>query len=127
MLLAEKQWGFVKKLGPLSRVYTMLAVILAWVFFRSADLASGFRDIGYLFGIGAGGFWDSGAAVTVQGTWVILLLSVFGATPLAARTLEGLRKRGLGWAEPVWLLLVFCLSLLEVISSSYNPFIYFNF
>ncbi len=29
--------------------------------------------------------------------------------------------------ESAWLLLVFGLSVLEIIVSSYNPFIYFNF
>ena len=30
--------------------------------------------------------------------------------------------------EPAnWVLVIFCLSILEVVSSTYNPFIYFNF
>jgi len=126
-LFLEKQTGFTEKLGPVSHVYTMLIVMLAWVFFRSPNIAFGARYIGYMFGWGANGFADSTFALYIRGAYVVLLLSLVGATPLVSKTLEGLKRKGMAWAEPFWLLLVFVLSVLEVVLASYNPFIYFNF
>ena len=127
VLLFEKQTGFAKRIGVLSHVYTMVVVILAWVFFRSADIASGCRYIGHMFGVGTSGFWDSGFTTAVKGIYVVLLLSFIGMTPLFSRITAKLRDRNLMWLESVWLIGVFVLSILEIVSSSYNPFIYFNF
>lgn len=127
VLLFEKQTGFAKKIGPLSHVYTMVVVVLAWVFFRSADIASGCQYIGHMFGIGASGFCDSGFTTAVKGSYVVLLLSFVGMTPLFSRITTKLRGRNLMWLESIWLIGVFALSILEIVSSSYNPFIYFNF
>ena len=127
VLLFEKQTGFAKKIGGFSHVYTLAVVMIAWVFFRSADIASGCRYIGRMFGVGAGGFWDSGFKTTVQSCYIVLLLSIVGATPLFKKTVDKLREHGLAWIESIWLILVFALSIVELVSSSYNPFIYFNF
>lgn len=127
VLLIEKQTGFVMKLGAFSHIYTMAVVILAWVFFRSANIASGCRYIGRMFGIGAVGFIDSAVTTTFQGTYVVLLLSFIGMTPLFAKATAKLEKQGQAWIESVWLVAVFMLSIVEIVSSSYNPFIYFNF
>ena len=37
-----------------------------------------------------------------------------------------LHAKGLGWAEPIWVTVVFVISLLQAVSSTYNPSIYFN-
>ena len=111
----------------MSRVYTMAAVILAWVFFRSANVAAGARYIGVMFGVGAAGFCDSAFIEYVRNTWVILIASVVGAFPIIPTLRRCLTRWRCGWLEQVWLLIVFIISTLEVISSTYNPFIYFNF
>lgn len=127
VLLAEKQSGLARKPEPLSRVYTMLVVILAWVFFRSPDIAFGCRYIGHMFGIGANGFVDGMFTETVKATYTVLILSLIGATPLVKKLFDVLKKKNLFAFEWIWLVLVFSLSLFEVISATYNPFIYFNF
>lgn len=127
VLLLEKQTGFKQKLGPLAHGYTMLVVTLAWVFFRSPDVASGCRYMGRLFGIGATVFVDTGFTIALGGTYVILLAAFIGMTPLPARCFEWLKAKGFGWVEQIWMLMVFVVSVLEVISATYNPFIYFNF
>ena len=127
LLLIEKKTGLAERLGPLSRVYTMAAVILAWVFFRSANVAAGARYIGVMFGVGATEFCDSAFIEYVRNTWVILIASVVGAFPIIPTLRRCLTRWRCGWLEQVWLLIVFIISTLEVISSTYNPFIYFNF
>ena len=108
-------------------VWTMLVVIIAWVFFRAASITAGWQYLSAMFGFGASGFIGPDLINTVKNTYVILILSCIGATPFLSTTMKRLREKGLPWVEDVWLLLLFVLSILEVVSSTYNPFIYFNF
>lgn len=127
VLLIEKLTGFTKKIGFLSYFYTMAVVIIAWVFFRASDISSGITFIGRMFGFGANGFADNGFITYFKGTFVVLALSIIGATPLIKNIFRWTEKYGLFWVEDVWLLIVFACSVLRVIGSTYNPFIYFNF
>ncbi|MBQ7692293.1 MAG: MBOAT family protein [Oscillospiraceae bacterium] len=127
VLLFEKQSGWVKKMGPLSHLYTMLVVILAWVFFRSPDIQSGWHFIGCMFGVHARGFADGFFTETVKATYTVLIPALIGVTPLVKNLFDWLKKRNLIFFENIWLMLVFFFSVLEIISASYNPFIYFNF
>lgn len=105
----------------------MVIVTLAWVFFRSPDISSGFRYIGHLFGIGADGFIDGAFFAYIRSTYVVLILSVIGTTPLLGGLFHSLEEQKAQLLEWIWLLLIFVLSTMEIIASSYNPFIYFNF
>ncbi len=127
VLLAEKLTGFAKKPGVFSHVYTLIVVTLAWVVFRSADIASGARYIGQMFGLGASGFIDGTFTESLKGTYAVLLVSLVGTTPLVNRLFHHLRQKQLAAVEWCWLLIVFICSVLQVVSASYNPFIYFNF
>jgi alginate O-acetyltransferase complex protein AlgI len=127
ILLVEKLTGFTKKLGWLSHIYTMLIVIVAWVIFRADDMGAAFVYIGNMFGVGATGWW--GAAVTdyLRATAVVLIASCIGMTPLVKKLFAKLQNTKFAFVESIWIAVIFVLSLLQVVSSTYNPFIYFNF
>lgn len=127
ILLMEKQTGLAEKMGLFAYVYTMAIVIFAWVFFRSANIASGFNYIGHMLGVGATDFVDGVFVESIRGTYVVLIFSLIGITPLVSRLFAALRRRNFAVFEWVWLLVVFIISAFEVVSASYNPFIYFNF
>lgn len=127
VLVLERTTNFTSRLGVFSRVYTLLVITLAWVLFRADSMASGFRYIGNMFGIGANGFASQGIGTFFGGTWLVYILAIVGVTPIVPKALNALKERGAGWAESIWLLLVFSASILEVVSATYNPFIYFNF
>ena len=127
VLLIEKETGIARKLGRFGHIYTMIIVILAWVFFRSADIMTGCAYIGRMFGYHATGLVDDYFFSTMKGCWPILLAALFGSTPLLMKAADSLKERKLGVIETGWLLLLLFLSLFEVVSSTYNPFIYFNF
>lgn len=80
-----------------------------------------------MFGIGANGLWDPSAIQCIKDSYVIWIAAFIGGLPLLSAGFAKLRSRGMAWVEHLWLLAVFLLSLLQVISSTYNPFIYFNF
>lgn len=127
LLLAEKLTGFAKKLGKFSHVYTMLVVILAWVIFRAPDLGSALQYIGNMFGIGAAGVADSAFVETIKNTWTVLAVAMIGTTPLVKQIFTKLKATRFNVLEQLWIILIFMLSIFQVVGSTYNPFIYFNF
>ena len=119
--------GFVKQIGWLSHVYTMIIVIIAWVIFRSDNMNSALVYIGNMFGVGATGLWDSVVTDYLKATAFVLLTSCIGITPFVRRIFLKLQGTKAQFVETIWIILLFGLSLLQVVSSTYNPFIYFNF
>ena len=126
-LMLEKQTKLLDKLGKLSHVYTRMVVLLLWVVFRATSLGSAFAYLGNLFGIGAAGLVDRQFFVYLRSTGLVLLLALIGCGPWVKNLFGKLQDKGLGWIEPVWVTVVFLASVLQAVSSTYNPFIYFNF
>lgn len=128
VLLVEKQTDLVAKLGKFSRLYTLLLVMLAWVFFRSNSIVAAVSYIGKMFGLGVTAFADYYSFYFMQNGWKILLIAIILATPVypkLAKKLSGYKY--VQYIESIWVLLLFLLSLIVSISSTYDPFIYFNF
>lgn len=129
LLLLEKLLGFAEKTGIVSRIYTLTAVVTAWVMFRADNVASGFRQIGIMFGFHAGGLSDAAFYNYVRNGWSVLLAAVLLSAPVypwLRKRLSG-HERGLECAEACLLFGIFVFSMFNVVSSDYNPFIYFNF
>ena len=126
-LLVERLTGFTKKIGWLSHIYTLLVVILAWVFFRADSITAGAQYIGHMFGVTPAGVWDQTFTGFFKGYYMIILISILGVTPLFSKTMKFIRGKRIAWIETSWLIVIFVFSVFEVVSSTYNPFIYFNF
>jgi hypothetical protein len=122
LIVVEKFTGIIDKMGKFSRVYTLVAIMLCWVVFRANNLGEAFLYIENMFGINVGNSYSLSAIKDEIGYAVILLVSVIGCTPLVKKILDKFAA-----IEGVWILLIFALSLIKATSSSYSPFIYFNF
>ena len=122
LIVLEKFTGIIDKMGKFSRVYTLVAVMLCWVVFRANNLGEAFLYIENMFGINAGNSYSLSAIKDEIGYAVILLASVIGCTPLVKKILDKFAA-----IEGIWIFLIFALSLIKATSSSYSPFIYFNF
>ena len=103
-------------------VVTMLCVILAWVIFRCETVGKGLGFIASMFGMKGNALYDAGFVEYVKGTWLLMIFAVIGVFPAAGKFLHGHK-----WIESAWLSAVLVVSVLEIVGSSYNPFIYFNF
>ena len=117
LLIFERETGI--KLG---HFFTMFAVILCWVIFRSESINSSINFIASMFGLNGNKFYDGGFIEYIKGTWTVLIFALIGIFPAVSSFL-----RRHEWLESLWLCFVLVLGVLEVIGSSYNPFIYFNF
>lgn len=128
LLIFEKQTGFAEKIGRFSHVYALLAIIFGWVIFRSSNIGQAASYIGMMLGIGGTGATDSSFMYYLSGSWVVFVYAVLLSAPVAPWFIRKISR--FSWGRNVESLAgaaIFVLAVLKCISSSYNPFIYFNF
>jgi D-alanyl-lipoteichoic acid acyltransferase DltB (MBOAT superfamily) len=128
ILLIEKLTGFPNKLGNIaSHIYTMFVVIIAWVVFRADSIGTAMVYIENMFGIGSTGVVDVTVLEYVKSSALVLVASCFGITPCIKQLSVKIQAAKAKAVELIWVCILFVLSLIMVISSTYNPFIYYNF
>ena len=108
-------------------MYTLVMVMIAWVIFRADNMGMAVEYIGNLFGVGASAFVDSTVFYYLKNAGSILVLSFLGSLPIYPWLKQKFADSKIAMLENVLVVLIFILALIKTISSSYNPFIYFNF
>lgn len=141
-LLFEKVTGFDKKLGFFSHAYTLLVVLIGWVIFRAESFPRVLQYLGFMFGIGSNGTVDELFRYYLSnGKWVLLAAGICsvpviqflksklsaGATETAASPVKNNLLAMMDIGKVFVTAIVFILSFLVCVNSTYNPFIYFNF
>ena len=145
--LLEKIWRTVKKkknipdaagvkkgiLDIFGHIYTLLVVIVGWVFFRAADLKHGVKYVLSMFGLynsPVAGYETLGFYLD-KWTFAVLIVALVMATPIPKLLLEKAEKK---IPAPIYdicrntmLLLVLLLCVLQVASNTFSAFIYFQF
>lgn len=129
LLVLEKYvWGkgLEKLPACFQRLYALLVVLLGWVLFFSADLGSAIHYLTCLFGGGQVVVYNDTFLYLLKENLVLLLGAIAFCHPATYRTFQRITKR---WSVLgiVVLLAVFVLCLAFLISTSYNPFLYFRF
>jgi alginate O-acetyltransferase complex protein AlgI len=115
--------------APLRHLTTMLIVVIGWVFFRAEGLRNAVKYLGVMSGL----LKPENAGYTcwyylTPNTIVALVMAVFVSMPLAKlRIFDRCQSPALRYASAALVLLLFFISAVFVVSSTYNPFIYFRF
>ena len=129
LLILEKYLlsDLIEKLPSWAKhVYTLVIVMIGWVFFSSENLTTALQYIGHMFGIGDSSFSNMTALYYLRTNFVLLLFGGFISTPLPFSILgDFCGKRGV-----IGILLIFGIFILSIgylVYSSYNPFLYFRF
>lgn len=120
--------------GPVGRMvhhlYALAVIVFGWVLFR----AESFAQAGAFFRTMCG-FGPSASVPPAVGellfeplTLAAALAAVVCSTPLCVGILTAARSRGIrGWLANAYLFFLFYLSVMQIVASTYNPFIYFRF
>ena len=116
---------------PIRHFYTLLIVIIGWVFFRAPNVSYAFNFIGCMFF--ANGF-SSGMPALSFTHLILFIISVIGCTPLLTVIKEKVsktNKKGLILALDVisytFLIAVFIVCIPVILSGKSAPFIYAQF
>lgn len=121
-----------------SWLYTFVLVVFGWVMFDAVTLGTiHFGDVfGQVFGFigamfGANGMFADNFAVNALANYgVIFAIAVLGSTDIVKRLTELIKKKAPQWVQygyPVVQTGVMLASVAFITTSSYHPFLYFNF
>lgn len=134
LLVAEKRWWlkYLEKSRILSRIYLLLAVVISFVIFNSADMTEAFHDIGAMFGMGGYPLVSGEFFYYIKSFGWILLCGILGATPLVKKLVLKLKESSQGeklinLSEPVVLISLLLVITAYLVDGSFNPFLYFRF
>ena len=133
LLFIEKL--FVKKYlekipGVFRCIYTLFIVLISFIIFSADSMNGALLTINNLFR--AEMFIDEGVIYYLKSYLPLLIVSLFGVTPLIKNIYITIGKNKnvskiLNILEPVFLLLLLVIVTAYLIDSSYNPFLYFRF
>lgn len=116
-------------------IYTILAFIIGWVFFRSENISQAFDYLKVMFGLSGNNVWDSQAGFYFSQYGIVILIAIIASTPI----FNVLRKRLNNLNKPTrsfvirdlivsfGYIFIFIITVVSVVSTTFNPFIYFRF
>ena len=132
--LVIERLGFGKVLKKIPKfigwIYTMLAVLIGWVFFRADTLTQAVHYIGSMFSFNVG--LANAMAQFTNLSFFITIIAIILAAPVFPFIKSKAEKTELGAkiffvVEAVLTVALIILSVLFLTGSDYNPFIYFRF
>ncbi len=116
--------------GVFSHLYTFIIVLISFVIFSISDLQSLLTFLKGLTGIGAKPI-NFESIYYLKNNIVVILIALVGMGPLLKNCINKLKKGKLNnllvWTNLIYIFIIFFLSIARIISSSFNPFIYFRF
>ena len=134
LFLVIERLGFKKVLDKLPKfigwIYTMLVVLVGWVFFRADTLPAAMKYLGEMF-LFSGGV-ANGMAQFDNLSFIITVIAIVLCTPVY-QFLKGKLEKTDGGKKAAFVIGavlatgLFILSVIFLTGSGYNPFIYFRF
>ena len=140
IMLAAEKYLFKKFFDKIPRafrlIYTLLVVIIGWVFFYFEDISSILLMLRTMFGVTSVASYSPTDITTLTNNVFLLAVCVVASTPVLKniinKIVSGLEKSPNGVIVKGVLTLafqiaVFAVCLSCVVGSTYNPFLYFRF
>lgn len=116
--------------GVVKHIYSIILVMIGWVFFFSPSLREAFGYLKVMFGVGAHGGIDRESLYLLFTNLVLWILVIIGSTPVIHRSYEnffGKKGKERVVANCVVYGVMFLLCIAYLVTETYNPFLYFRF
>ena len=133
LLIIEKYilYDLIQRLPNVLRwAYTMLAVMIGWVFFASSNVSDACSYLGSMMMVDGNPSMDANSLFLLKEYAVYLMIGIVCCTPLLARCIEILKvqfKEQLWFLKPIATVCVMLLLLSYLLSNTYQSFLYFQF
>ncbi len=129
ILIIEKT--FLKRVlsvmpSAISHLYALLLIGFGWVIFVADGSFDGIGFALRFFGVGCESFCSGTATYDLLRNLLFLAVAVIGCTPMPRRLYLKIKER-FALADIALPLMAFLLSLAYIVSSGYDPFLYFRF
>lgn len=123
---------FLKR--ALAHSYVWIVLLFSWVFFRAEDVDSAFLYLKTMlfFNQSPSISPDLASFISPYLMFILLLGTMISVGVFSKNIKKILRLRLIPmqqfrWMETIFLLILFCLSVLQIMTSAFNPFIYYRF
>ncbi len=134
ILIIEKLFllKYLKKApAAIGHIYTLFLVVVSWVIFAIDDIQGVFSYLGCMFGAG-GAIYDTSSLYLLVSNAILLVVMFIAATPypkkLCEKLIAKLGDKPAAWVlQNAFLIAIMTLSTANLVSDTYNPFLYFRF
>ncbi|MEG2570064.1 MAG: MBOAT family O-acyltransferase [Clostridia bacterium] len=131
LLLIEK-FFLLKHISRAPRViqhiYALILVLVGWVLFRAPDIGYALSYVKAMAGFGAAGLWDAQCVYMLVQYGLVFAIGIIFAMPVSRAIGDKLRNRALFYhGRNVCAAVLLVLSVIYMVNSSFNAFIYFRF
>ena len=134
LCLEKYVWGkrLQRHSNAFRHIYSIIIIMIGWVFFFSDSVGDGFSYIGVMFGIGASGFIDKMGLFLIATNWLLIILAFLGCSKRGILLIKNLylgfrTERSMTIATVAVYGIMFLITIAFLVTESFNPFIYFRF
>lgn len=115
---------------PISHIYTLLVVLIGWVFFMSPNITTAFTTLGKMIGIGATTFANNQAKFMLKSYFILFILAILLSTKVYDRiqifVYNQYKMKAVYTSWTIYIiLLIVCIAF--IVGGTYHSFLYFAF
>lgn len=115
---------------PISHIYTLLVVLIGWVFFMSPNITTAFTTLGKMIGIGATTFANNQAKFMLKSYFLLFVLAILLSTKVYDKiqifVYNQYKMKAVYTTWTIYIiLLIVCIAF--IVGGTYHSFLYFAF
>ncbi|RGJ72326.1 MBOAT family protein [Eubacterium sp. TM05-53] len=115
---------------PISHIYTLLVVLIGWVFFMSPNITTAFTTLGKMIGIGATTFANNQAKFMLKSYFILFVLAILLSTKVYDRiqifVYNQYKMKAVYTTWTIYMILIIvCIAF--IVGGTYHSFLYFSF
>lgn len=115
---------------PISHIYTLLVVLIGWVFFMSPNITTAFSTLGKMISIGATTFANNQAKYMLKSYFIVFVLAILLSTKVYDRiqifVYNQYKMKAVYTTWTIYIiLLIVCIAF--IVGGTYHSFLYFAF
>lgn len=115
---------------PISHIYTLLVVLIGWVFFMSPNITTAFTTLEKMIGIGATTFANNQAKFMLKSYFIVFVLAILLSTKVYDRIqifVYNQYKMKAVYATWTIYIILFIVCIAFIVGGTYHSFLYFAF
>ena len=115
---------------PISHIYTLLVILIGWVFFMSPNITTAFTTLGKMIGIGATTFANNQAKFMLKSYFILFVLAILLSTKVYDRIqifiYNQYKMKAVYTTWTIYMILIIvCIAF--IVGGTYHSFLYFAF
>lgn len=115
---------------PISHIYTLLVVLIGWVFFMNPNITTAFSTLGKMIGIGTTTFANNQAKFMLKSYFILFVLAILLSTKVYDRiqifVYNQYKMKAVYTTWTIYIiLLIVCIAF--IVGGTYHSFLYFAF